>query len=226
LYDAGPRFPSGFDTGSDVALPVLRQRPGVPLDLLVISHADNDHAGGAPSVLAAYPGASVLKGPDVAHLPGTTCVAGQRWHWDGVHFEVLHPREGFAPLGNESSCVLKVTTSGGSLLVLGDAERRAERELAAHPRVSADAVVVGHHGSATSSTPTLVRASRAHLALVSAGHRNRWNFPRPEVVERWEASGASVHSTGDAGALHLTLGEHGITLSSQRMRRKRYWAAR
>src|SRR5690606_21725560 len=158
LYDAGPAFPSGFDTGADVVVPVLAQQPGRGLDMLVVSHADNDHAGGVDAVLAAYPQANVLKGPDAVELPGRVCRAGERWHWDGVQFELLHPAEGFTPLGNESSCVLKVTSAGGTLLVLGDAERRGERELVKHPRLSADVVVVGHHGSATSSTQALVDA--------------------------------------------------------------------
>ena len=226
LYDAGPSFPSGFDTGADVVVPALRARGRGPLDLVIISHADNDHSGGAAAVLAAFPGADVLKGPDVVDPPGRTCVAGLRWEWDGVELEVLHPRADFRPLGNDSSCVLKIATAGGSMLLLGDVERLGEREVAAHPRVAADVVVVAHHGSATSSTLTLVDATNARFALVSAGFANRWGFPRPVVVERWEAAGASVHSTGDLGALHVRLGHDGVDLSAERERQRRYWRAR
>lgn len=224
LYDAGPRFASGFDTGADVVVPALAQRPR-GLDLLVVSHADNDHAGGAPGVLRAYPDAAVLAGPDVSDLPAQRCEAGAGWHWDDVEFAVLHPAAGFRPLGNDSSCVLKITASGGSLLLLGDVERRGERALAADPRVAADVVIVGHHGSATSSTPVLVEAAGARFALVSAGYRNQWNFPRPEVVARWEAAGATLLSTSDAGALHVRIGERGIELWTERALRRRYWHA-
>jgi competence protein ComEC len=222
LYDAGPRFPSGFDTGAEVALPALAQRPG-GLDLLIVSHADNDHSGGARAVLDAYPDADVLAGPDVTDLPARTCETDMRWRWDGVDFEVLHPDASFLPLGNESSCVLKITASGGSLLVLGDVERRGERAIAGDSRISADVVVVAHHGSATSSTPVLVEAADARLALVSAGYRNQWNFPRPEVVQRWEAAGARLLSTAEAGALHVSLGEDGLEVWGERERRRRYW---
>jgi len=225
LYDAGPSFPSGFDSGADVAVPALRQR-GAGLDVLVVSHADNDHAGGAAAVLRAYPGAQVIAGPDVTALSGRTCVSGMRWRWDGVDFEVLHPEPGFRPLGNDSSCVLKVTATGGSLLLLGDVERRGERAVAADPRAAADVVVVAHHGSATSSTQALVDAVGARAALVSAAHRNRWGFPRPEVVARWEASGARLRSTAEAGALHVEIGEDGIGLAGERELRRRYWRAR
>src|SRR5690606_21844204 len=225
LYDAGPRFPSGFDTGAEVALPALAQRPG-RLDLLMVSHADNDHAGGARAVLEAYPYADVLAGPDVTELPARTCETGMSWRWDGVAFEILHPDAGFRPLGNDSSCVLKIDASGGSLLLLGDVERRGERVVAADPRISADVVVVAHHGSATSSTQALVDAVGARAALVSAAHRNRWGFPRAEVVARWEASGARLESTAEAGALHVEIGEDGIELAGERDLRRRYWRAR
>ncbi|HEX6992850.1 MAG TPA: DNA internalization-related competence protein ComEC/Rec2 [Gammaproteobacteria bacterium] len=224
LYDAGPSFPSGFDSGADVVVPVLAARGG-GLDMLIVSHADNDHSGGAPAVLDAYPDAQVIAGPDVGALAATTCVAGMRWRWDDVDFEVLHPEQGFRPLGNDSSCVLKVTAAGGSLLVLGDVERRGERALAAHGRAAADVVVVAHHGSATSSTPVLVDATGARFALVSAAHANRWGFPRPEVVARWEAAGAAVRSTAAAGALHVEMRDDGITLFGERERRRRYWRA-
>ena len=226
LYDAGPSFPSGFDTGADVVVPALRARGRGTLDLLIVSHADNDHAGGAAAVLAAFPRADVLKGPDVEAPPGRTCMAGFRWEWDGVELEVLHPRADFRPLGNDSSCVLKIATAGGSLLLLGDVERLGEREVARHPRVAADVVVVAHHGSATSSTLPLVAATRARYALVSAGFANRWGFPKPVVVERWEAAGASVRSTGELGALHVRLGIEGVELVAERERRRRYWRAR
>jgi competence protein ComEC len=164
-------------------------------------------------------------GPQAPSLSVRTCATGMSWRWDGVDFEVLHPDPGFRPLGNDSSCVLKITAAGGSLLVLGDVERRGERAVAAHPGASADVVVVAHHGSATSSTPVLVEAADARLALVSAAHRNQWNFPRPEVVQRWEAAGAHLRSTAEGGALHVTLGEGDLEVWGERDRRRRYWGA-
>ncbi|HEX7081923.1 MAG TPA: DNA internalization-related competence protein ComEC/Rec2 [Gammaproteobacteria bacterium] len=222
LFDAGARFPSGFDIGREIVVPALARR-SVGLDALIVSHSDNDHAGGVPAVLDAFPETAVIKGPDVAAIPGRVCTAGRRWHWDGVHFEMLHPPADFAERGNESSCVLKVTAAGGSLLITGDIEARGERLLASGPRVAADVVVVAHHGSATSSTPRFVRAARAEVAIVSAAHANRWGFPKPEVVERWERSGAAVLTTGEVGALTIELGENGVELTAERERRRRYW---
>jgi competence protein ComEC len=225
LYDAGPVFRSGFDTGSEIIVPALRRRGVESLDLLVVSHADNDHAGGVRAVLAAYPGTRVLKGPDVANVAGAVCVAGEEWQWDGVEFEVLHPAAGFPTLGNDNSCVLKVVAHSSALLLTGDVERLGERALVESASVKADVVLVPHHGSATSSSSAFVAATGARYALASAGFANRWGLPRPEVVERWTRSGATVLVTADTGAITLTLGRHGLDLTAERQRRKRYWHA-
>jgi competence protein ComEC len=225
LYDAGPVFRSGFDTGNEIVVPALKRRGIASLDLVVVSHADNDHAGGVRALLGAYPGTRVLKGPDVASIAGETCVAGQKWHWDGVELEVLHPAAGFPALGNDSSCVLKVSAHGSSLLLLGDVERLGERALIEGASPTADVVLVPHHGSATSSTQALVTASGARYALVSAGFANRWGLPRPDVVERWKSAGATMLVTADTGALALTLSKHGPSLTAERLGRKRYWHA-
>ncbi|HEX5421525.1 MAG TPA: DNA internalization-related competence protein ComEC/Rec2, partial [Gammaproteobacteria bacterium] len=223
LYDAGPRSPSGYDSGREIVVPALSLEPRAGLDRLIVSHADADHSGGAASVLAAFPGADVLKGPDVTQLPGRTCAQGQHWQWDGVEFEMLYPPPGSAPLGNDSSCVLKITTIAGSVLLDGDIEARAEQRLIEWGGLAADVVAVPHHGSPTSSTARFVQHTGARYALVSAGFPSRWNFPRPEVVARWQAEGADVWVTGRSGALTVTLDGRGIRVTGERLRRKRYW---
>lgn len=225
LYDAGPRYASGFDTGREIVVPALERGRRAPLDTLVVGHADVDHAGGVPAVLEAFPAVRVVHGPDAAAFGGAACRAGQRWVRDGVAFEILHPRTGFVPLGNESSCVLKVTAGSHVLLITGDIESRAERVLAAVPAVGADVVVVPHHGSATSSSAAFVAATAPELAIVSAGHANRWGFPRPEVRRRWAEAGAALVVTGDVGQIRFVLGAgNRLELHVQRERR-RYWRA-
>jgi competence protein ComEC len=224
LFDAGPTARSGFDSGEEIVLPALAAGGRRGLDRLVVSHADNDHAGGAPAVADAFPEADVLKGPDVDALRGGRCTAGDEWEWDGVRFRILHPRADFGARGNESSCVLKVETGTSSLLVTGDIERRGESALLDEP-VAADVVVVPHHGSATSSSAAFVAAVGARLAIVSAAHENRWGFPRPEVRDRWERGGAAMVVTGDAGAVTVELAADGLAVSTQREVRHRYWHA-
>jgi competence protein ComEC len=222
LFDAGPTFPSGFDSGEEVVVPALHASGRRGLDRLIVSHSDNDHAGGAAAVLAAFPRADVLHGPDVAALGGRRCERGEEWQWDGVRFLVLHPPAEFAARGNESSCVLKIAAAGGSVLLTGDIERRGETAVEGLADLRADVVVVPHHGSATSSSAGLVRAVAADYAIVSAGHANRWGFPKPVVRARWEDAGAAVLVTGDSGAITVDVAA-GITVLTERDGRHRYW---
>lgn len=223
LFDAGPKARSGFDSGEEIVLPALAAGGRRGLDRLVVSHADNDHAGGAAAVVAAFPRVDVVMGPDV-DAAGRVCARGQRWEWDGVRFSVLHPSAEFGWRGNESSCVLKVEAGTRSLLVTGDIERRGESAVLDQP-LAADVVVVPHHGSATSSSPAFVTAVDADYAIVSAGFANRWGFPRPEIRQRWEQSGARVVVTGDSGAVTVALEPARIAVETERERRHRYWHA-
>jgi competence protein ComEC len=221
LFDAGPASAS-FDSGASVVLPALAAAGRRDLDAVVLSHADNDHAGGAAAVLAAFPAATVWKGPDVERFEGRTCTRGDTWWWDGVVFEVLHPEGGFAGAGNDSSCVLRVSAGGRALLLTGDVERRGEAALLGAAPV-ADVVVVPHHGSATSSSEPFVAAVGARYAIVSAGFANRWGFPRPEVRARWQSSGALVVETGVAGAVTVELAGGEARVFAERDGRHRYW---
>ncbi len=228
LYDAGALYRSGFDTGREIVLPAMRAKSWEMLDRIVVSHADNDHVGGVPAVMEAYPDAQVLMGPDVELPGGEICRTGQVWTWDEVRFEILHPDPAFHYRGNDSSCVLKITTSAGTVLLTGDVEKAGERALMADPgSLAADVVVVPHHGSATSSSAALARASAPGHAVVSAGYLNHWGFPKPAVVERWQRIGAEVITTGEAGAVEIILDPGGepIRVQGLRSRQRHYWNA-
>jgi len=227
LYDAGARYRSGFDSGSDIVLPALRTLGISELDKIVISHAENDHAGGAEAVFQAYPRAHFVGGPDLPLAGGSSCRRGWSWSWDGVDFSFLHPPSEYDVLGNDSSCVLRVATAGGTLIIPGDIEAHGERTLLRDVSdLSADVVVVPHHGSSTSSSSSFVTAIGASYAVVSSVFVNQWHFPRPEVQARWRASGAQMLTTGRGGAITIMLGSVGQPrLSSRRDRRRRYWHA-
>src|SRR5690606_15666249 len=119
----------------------LRATSTLGLDRLIVSHGDNDHAGGAPAVAAAFPRAALTHGPDYTALAGAPCVRGERWEWDGVTFAILHPPQGFPGRENDTSCVLRVATAGAAALVTGDVEARAEsRMLDIRAELAADVV--------------------------------------------------------------------------------------
>lgn len=204
LFDAGPRWYGGGSAGDSVVLPFLHHEGLRHVDLMVLSHADADHTGGAAAVLGGVDVAGVLLGtgrfaPDIRGAP---CRRGQRWAWDGVEFAVLHPAGSLGWSDNDGSCVLRVSGGGGTLLLTADIQAAAESELSG-PTVRADVALVPHHGSGTSSSAQFVAAVRPRWALVSAGADSRWGMPLPGVVARWQAAGASVLATSEAGALQL-----------------------
>ncbi|BAU48453.1 competence protein ComEC [Sulfurifustis variabilis] len=225
VFDTGARFSSRFDAGSAVVVPYLQQAGIRSIDVLVVSHGDNDHAGGAPAVLAAFPVSRTLSGsPEV---PGTPCRAGQAWRWDGVDFAVLGPPEPLAGRHNDGSCVLRVSSANGTVLLSGDIERRAEEWLLeAGVPLAADVLVAPHHGSRTSSTPGFLEKVRPRHVLFPVGYRNRYRHPHPDVVARYEAMGARLYDTPSGGALELRFDRKGITATGYRERERRYWHAR
>lgn len=134
LFDAGPRYRSGGDAGRTVVLPVLRHFGVRRLDRLIVSHGDADHAGGAGSILAAWPDTALLASVplDVPAAGFNRCRAGQTWHAGQITFRMLHP-EPVAPQGpwseNDASCVLLLRSPTAAVLLPGDIERRAEHRL-------------------------------------------------------------------------------------------------
>lgn len=225
LYDTGAAFRGGSDMATRVVLPYLSKQGVRKIDGLVVSHSDIDHSGGAAAVLAGVEVARVLAGEPDALRTGKAiaCRRGQVWRWDDVSFRVLHPPAAGRHSGNDASCVMLVEAGDVRLLLTGDIESGVEQALAGLGAV--DAVLVPHHGSDTSSSNAFVRAVSADLALVSAGHRNRWGLPRPAVVRRWQESGATVLVTARDGAIGFRLCDRaGIAgLSRHRQQSRRLW---
>jgi competence protein ComEC len=234
LYDAGPRYHQDSDAGERVLVPLLRAL-GERLDMLVLSHGDSDHTGGAAAVLAQHPQAqlhgSIEAGHPLQALHAVEpCVAGQRWHWDGVGFEVLHPPPG-APAArpNAQSCVLRVTAAaegggeGASALLAGDIERAQEQALVAGGApLAADLLLVPHHGSKTSSSDAFLDAVHPRTALVQAGYRNRFGHPAAPVLQRYADRGIPVVQTPWCGAASWS--SAGLQpVRCERQASQRYW---
>lgn len=227
VYDTGPAYRGGGDAASSVLLPYLSHRAIRNLDILIVSHADTDHAGGFASVLSAYAPQQIYVGEVSADAPQShRCVAGEGWDIDDVEFRFLWPQPTARLEGNDASCVLLVTVGDHRVLLPGDIENPAEQELVRSGELPVvDVVVVPHHGSTTSSTPAFVDALRADIAIMSAGFGNRWNLPDESVVERWLKAGARIYSTADHGAIGIRVCTPNGIVSTElnREQRRRLW---
>jgi competence protein ComEC len=236
VYDAGPTYGPDSDAGARIVVPYLRAAGIRRVDVVMITHADKDHSGGALSVLASVPVgwlASSLPQDHAAHAAARRsipCIAGQGWIWDGVRFDVLHPAPGHEAItrlrANDRSCVVRVASAYGTVLLTGDIEARSEMELVERSGAAlrAEVLVVPHHGSTTSSTPAFVAAVNPDIAVFTTGYRNRFGHPRPEVLGRYEAVESRIYRTDRDGAIRMRVGPlAGIAVTAERAERRRYW---
>ena len=231
VYDAGPTYTPEADAADRVLLPLLRGRGERRIDLLMLSHRDSDHVGGAASLLRALPVSALSTSLAVDHplraagVPHRRCDAGGSWVWDGVQFEVLHPPAAdhdTSPQGNALSCVLRVRGAEASALLTGDIEAAQEAALVerAAGRLRADVLIVPHHGSRTSSTPAFIDAVQPRVAVVQAAYRSRFGHPAPAVEARYGDRGIPFVRSDTCGA--WTLPATG-TPRCERLVTPRYW---
>ena len=228
VYDVGPAYPGGLDTGSAVVLPYLQQAGVERIDMLILSHADQDHAGGIDGLRAGLPVVRLLSGEPML-IPGRDarpCLADERWDWDGVGFEILYP-PGPGLAGNDSSCVLRVFAGGSGVLLTGDIGLRAESGLveAFGDGLATEVLVAAHHGSAGSTSSPFLAAVQPRYVLYATGFADRFGFPSRQVLARVAALGATQLDTGDLGAIRFRLvpGRGLEDLTWQRQDDRRLW---
>ncbi len=239
LYDAGPKYNEQSDAGNRIIVPYLHGEGIDKLDGFVVSHNDIDHSGGMQSVLSLMPTPWLANSfdPDF-ELPAKTkripCYAGQSWEWDKVRFEMLYPNhESYADAAitdNNRSCVLKITSQSGSMLLTGDIEKEAERYLleTIPERLKSDIMTAPHHGSKTSSTPDFIAAVKPGVSLFTAGYLNRFGHPKPVVVERYQEAGSLLYRSDYDGAVEINFvtniaNQHEIRIQSWRNQNRSYW---
>lgn len=226
LYDTGARFASGFDLGEAVVHPALLALGVRKLDVLLLSHADNDHAGGALFITGKMPVTLTLAGQVAdqdARLQAQPCVAGQQWEWDGVRFEILHSPPPPAT-ANEQSCVLRASAGSQAVLLPGDVGIRGEYQMLAGD-VTSDVLLAPHHGSRSSSSYAFIRAVKPQWVVFSAGRHSQYGHPHPQVVERYRELKAEPVYTASAGAIRFVLDDSGKTRQAWawRERAQRFW---
>jgi competence protein ComEC len=237
LYDAGPLYSPEANGGNRVIGPYLKARGIASLDGMVITHSDADHAGGALTVMQAvkvgWVASSLWSNHPImrAARAHTRCVSGQRWSWDGVEFEMLHPTlasyDNLALKPNARGCTLHIRARGHSILLAADIEAAQEAQLVtgSADKLPADVLLAPHHGSGTSSTPGFLAAVHPALGVFQVGYRNRYHHPKPEVFERYREMGIGRMRTDESGAVLMHFGAQ-VEASGYRTQHQRYWYGR
>jgi competence protein ComEC len=235
LFDTGPQYSAESDSGQRVIVPYLRARGIRSLDGMVVSHADNDHSGGAVSIQKAMPVAWMASSLALEHparagaAPHRDCQQGQRWRWDQLQFEFLHPpvvwlHESIHKT-NALSCVLRISDGKRTVLLTGDIEAAQEALLVqTNPALlRADVLLAPHHGSKTSSTDAFLGAAAPQYAMFQTGYRNRFGHPAPEVWARYGALPVQRLRSDAHGAVTFDFSAGQIAVKSQRLAAPRWW---
>ena len=228
VYDVGIAWRGGGSVAEKAVLPFLASRGIRRVDRLLISHGDLDHSGGTEAVLAALDVGQIIVGEALDGLDAGFCEQGMAWSAGNVQFEILHPARRNSVPGNDGSCVVRISSGSHAVLLTGDIEARAERQLVqSRANLAADIVLVPHHGSQTSSGAPFVNSVRPQHAVISAGHANRWGFPKPVIVRRWRDHGAQVWTTSTSGAIYFRVCADGgvVKIRRERQWRRRFWHA-
>ena len=237
VYDTGPAYSPDSDGGNRVLVPYLKARGITSLDTVVVSHSDTDHSGGALSLLDAIPVATVMTSLPLdsriaqAAKQHQRCLAGQRWTWDGIEFEMLHPvasiYESSKWKPNAHSCTLKITRGGASILLPGDIEAIQENEMvnSVSEKLRSTVLLAPYHGSGTSSTVEFLEAVQPKLALFQVGYRNRYKHPKAEVFQRYGDMGIERIRTDETGAVTLYF-DRELSWRAYREEHQRYWYGR
>lgn len=226
LYDTGARFSSGFDLGEAVVYPALLALGVRKLDVLLLSHADNDHAGGALFLVNNLPVKQVLSGQHAELTPelqAQPCIVGANWSWDGVNFEIVHSPAPPAS-ANAQSCVLRAVAGSSGVLLPGDIGKDGEYQMLGK-QLAASVLLAPHHGSNSSSSYAFIRAVAPRWVVFSAARYSQYGHPHASVVERYRELAIEPVYTATAGAIRFVLDDTGMARQEWfwRQRAQRFW---
>ncbi|WP_163932906.1 DNA internalization-related competence protein ComEC/Rec2 [Paraferrimonas sp. SM1919] len=230
LIDTGASYFNGFSYAKQTVLPMLELLAVDQLDYLLISHDDNDHAGGVVEILSAYPKVSLISdSPLIQHwqqqakhaIAPLNC-RPKSWHWQGMKLTLLAPQR--AQQGNNGSCVLMLEDHQHKILFSGDIEKKSERQLLLSNHVEeVDILLAPHHGSSTSSSVLLLNRIKPKLTVFSAGFDNRFQFPKQSIRQRYERLGLDYIVTGEQGQISIYFYHDGYDWLSFRQHMQPYW---
>lgn len=223
LYDVGPSWPGG-SIADQLILPWLQWYGFSEVKGLIVSHDDNDHAGGVSSVQKRLSIEAVIGSRwQESQRP---CIEGQTFELAQIKMKVLWPKHQPQRAYNPHSCVVKVTdpASQFSILLSGDIDAVSEYLLSRQElNLKSNIVVVPHHGSRTSSTRAFIEQADPEVAISSNAYRGRWNLPNPAVVSRYTEQGAIWYDTGRDGMITIDIYDHSWQVNTTRRSTSHSW---
>lgn len=229
LYDTGLKIQDNFDAGKTIVAPFLQQLGVKEIDKVIISHDDIDHSGGLSSISKQFLIKELLSSKHknyVSNIETRWCFKDERWSWDGIEFEFLHPDIKYLNDENNGSCVLKISNKAASILVPGDIESDAEKTLIKNnfSKLASQILIAPHHGSKTSSISPFLEAVNPQYIVISSGYLNRFHFPHPVVLDRYKKLKAKIFNTAEQGAVTIKVDENKIIeISSERIKSKKFF---
>ena len=228
LYDTGGAYPSGFNLTEAVILPYLKYHSINQLDKVIISHSDNDHAGGL-SILREniVINEVIVNDDDIRESGDSFCLSGQSFNWRGLNFQQLWPKSKKGK-DNDDSCVILISDGTHRVLLTGDISKRTESLLVIKAQqkllnLNADVLIAAHHGSKTSSSIAFIQQVSPDAVVFSAGFLNRWNMPNPLVKQRFIDQKTMIHSTDEHGMIRVDISEDKLNILQYRRDLSPYW---
>jgi len=222
IFDTGIGF-SQSDSAEQVVIPYLRSRGIKQIDQIIVSHGDNDHIGGLNTLLNEFSKVKVLTTSQLSLKSRSfNACYDKKIVQDNVSF-TFSPE--VSKVGNNSSCVVHISSQFGSALLPGDIERKSEHRLLInfHEYLSSDVLVLPHHGSKTSSTPAFIHQVRPAIGIVSASYFSPHNHPHKSVVRRMRKYDVKLFSTATSGSIQVTFKKGGIHTREYRANNPRFW---
>lgn len=228
VFDTGAKYSEKSDLASSVIIPYLNGKGIKGINQLIVSHGDNDHAGGAQTLLSGLPVDRLFSSvPELfSQYKPLRCEQGISWRLNEVLFEFLSPSKDQLFEGNNASCVLKVSSVNGNVLLTGDIEKSTERSLLQYQRekLKVDVLIAPHHGSTSSSTVAFIKAVDPSYVLFPVGYKNRFGFPKEVVVERYKKQGALRFDTANNGAITVLFYDDSLpNVKSFREEASKFW---
>ncbi|MGB1263040.1 MAG: DNA internalization-related competence protein ComEC/Rec2 [Cognaticolwellia sp.] len=209
IYDTGASYPSGFNMADAALLPYLKHQGYSAIDGVIISHNDNDHAGGLGHLREELLVNKVIAN-DFALSPDEHCLAGQGFTWQGLSFDILSPEQILGDK-NDDSCVVVISDGRHKVLLPGDISKKQERRLLNAEQTSlklvSDILIAPHHGSKSSSSQRFLTQVAPRYAVFSAGYLNRWQMPSKETRDRYQALNITTLNTADVGMVTFRFGQ-------------------